>query len=336
MKTLVTAFSIAAVAFLLIGASAVTSHGVCILNCPAGDGGPTGPGVGIKSPDINSDAIVDLIDLSIFAAAFLGAYNYCADYNCDGVIDLIDLSLFAPHWTHAGVPGFCQPMIDHYMPYDILQPAPSVQGPIILDDQFGSTTHTFMTLTKLATPADKNQEGMLDPVAHQTWYEFFQPEPFRTAIVQDQFGENNWLVLDSRFLVMPALKNPDATQELPRLNHYKCYDASGPFIGLPVILRDQFGERDVIVLEGLFFCNPVAKTLPDGTHYPIVDPDAHMTCYGVDNPELLGFQVLVWDQFLQAPVIVEKNTLLCLPAVKKVWTEEPVGWNKIKALYDTD
>jgi hypothetical protein len=295
MKTLVTAFSIAAVAFLLIGASAVTSHGVCILNCPAGDGGPTGPGVGIKSPDINSDAIVDLIDLSIFAAAFLGAYNYCADYNCDGVIDLIDLSLFAPHWTHAGVPGFCQPMIDHYMPYDILQPAPSVQGPIILDDQFGSTTHTFMTLTKLATPADKNQEGMLDPVAHQTWYEFFQPEPFRTAIVQDQFGENNWLVLDSRFLVMPALKNPDATQELPRLNHYKCYDASGPF-----------------------------------------DPDAHMTCYGVDNPELLGFQVLVWDQFLQAPVIVEKNTLLCLPAVKKVWTEEPVGWNKIKALYDTD
>jgi hypothetical protein len=336
MKTLLTAFLITAVVFLVIGSTAVGSNAVCLLNCPAGDGGPTGPGVGNKSPDLNSDGIVDLIDLSIFATAFLGAYNYCADYNCDGVIDLIDLSLFAPHWQHQGVPGFCQPAVDHYKPYDLFPPTPIFQGPITLNDQFGSTTHTIMQLMKMATPADKNAEGMIDPLAHQTWYEFFNPEPPRQVIAQDQFGEFDWLVMNSRYLVMPALKFPEPGQGIPQLNHYKCYEAFGPFIGIPVSLRDQFGEEIVVVLEGLFFCNPTEKVLPDGTLYPIIDHDAHLTCYGVDNPHLYGFQVIIRDQFFVEIVALEKNTLLCLPAVKKEWFEQPVNWNKIKALYETD
>jgi hypothetical protein len=80
------------------------------LNCPAGDGTGTCAGSPNRSPDINSDAVVDLIDLAVFAPTFTSPpnpYAQCNDINNDGLIDLVDLALFATHWGHAGVPGFC-------------------------------------------------------------------------------------------------------------------------------------------------------------------------------------------------------------------------------------
>ena len=53
-----------------------------------------------NSPDISGDLVVNLIDLALFAPAFLGS-DYCFDYNWDGVVNLVDLALFAPHFTHA-------------------------------------------------------------------------------------------------------------------------------------------------------------------------------------------------------------------------------------------
>jgi hypothetical protein len=54
-----------------------------------------------KSPDINADGIVNLADLSFFAASY-GAmpYNYCCDYNDDGVVNLSDLAFFGGHYMH--------------------------------------------------------------------------------------------------------------------------------------------------------------------------------------------------------------------------------------------
>jgi hypothetical protein len=104
------------VALCIIGASVVLA-GVtpvaaqCWLNCPLGDG--TSPGVVPmnKSPDINSDNIVDIVDFAIFAAGYPSPpfpYDYCIDYNCDGVIDLIDFAMFAMHYLHTGpVAGYC-------------------------------------------------------------------------------------------------------------------------------------------------------------------------------------------------------------------------------------
>ncbi len=47
------------------------------------------------SADNNGDLVVNLADLSTFAAAYTGAYNGCADVFYDGVINLSDLSLFS-------------------------------------------------------------------------------------------------------------------------------------------------------------------------------------------------------------------------------------------------
>ena len=109
MKNLARAGFIAIVALFLINVG--PSFGQCILNCPAGDGGVVGPGSGNKSPDLDGDAAVNLVDLALFAGAWPpNPYNFCMDYNCDGLINLPDLSLFAIHWLHVGnKPGFCQP-----------------------------------------------------------------------------------------------------------------------------------------------------------------------------------------------------------------------------------
>ena len=84
----------------------------CVLNCPAADGGVIAAGAGPsnKSPDLDGDGQVALVDVSIFAAAFPpNAYEFCIDYDCDGVIGLVDLSIFAQHFAHAGGQlGVCQ------------------------------------------------------------------------------------------------------------------------------------------------------------------------------------------------------------------------------------
>ncbi len=82
----------------------------CPVNCPAMDAnGIPDPTANNRSPDLNSDGIVNLVDLSIFASAWPpGMYNYCCDYNCDGIINLSDLAVFAQHFGHTGPqPGVC-------------------------------------------------------------------------------------------------------------------------------------------------------------------------------------------------------------------------------------
>ena len=53
-----------------------------------------------NSPDANADLVVDLIDLSAFAAAYFAPATYCFDFFWDGEMTLQDLALFAQHYTH--------------------------------------------------------------------------------------------------------------------------------------------------------------------------------------------------------------------------------------------
>jgi hypothetical protein len=58
----------------------------------------------IKSPDINCDLIVDIIDLAQFATIYTtqpGGYTTCADFDCSGTIDIVDFAIFGIHYLHA-------------------------------------------------------------------------------------------------------------------------------------------------------------------------------------------------------------------------------------------
>jgi hypothetical protein len=57
----------------------------------------------VRSPDINGDGVVALIDLSNFSLAFPpNAYNTRADMDCNLIINIQDLARFAFHF---GPPG---------------------------------------------------------------------------------------------------------------------------------------------------------------------------------------------------------------------------------------
>ncbi len=49
----------------------------------------------VNSADRNGDLQVNLSDISLFAAAYYGTYDYCADFYWDGVLNLSDVALLA-------------------------------------------------------------------------------------------------------------------------------------------------------------------------------------------------------------------------------------------------
>ena len=69
-----------------------------VIGCPS-----TRLAISVRSPDLDADLDVDLIDFSLFAPHFPSPpnpYDSCMDYDCDGDIDLVDFSIFAQHWQH--------------------------------------------------------------------------------------------------------------------------------------------------------------------------------------------------------------------------------------------
>ncbi len=81
----------------------------CWLNCPAGDGGLINAnGDGNKSPDIDGDGEVSVVDFALFASAF-GGTDPCSDFDCNGSVSVADFAIFAAHFQHGpGPAGVCE------------------------------------------------------------------------------------------------------------------------------------------------------------------------------------------------------------------------------------
>jgi hypothetical protein len=226
----------------------------------------------------------------------------------------------------------------HYLVYFLPDPVTFVE-PITLIDQFVGGEYLDFVLTHFANPVEKtlpdgNVVGpILDPLAHQTWWEFFDPQPeLRVVDIDNQFGRQQLNVHGGRFLVLPAGKdNPD----VPNRNHYKCYDAEGPPMDLPFVLVDQFGIFHVTVFRPVLFCNPVEKIRATGQVYEILNPEAHMTCYELDppNPVMTGHNA--FDQFGVWNIRPEYNEWLCVPTLKlRVVGTDDSSWGRVKSLYN--
>jgi hypothetical protein len=234
------------------------------------------------------------------------------------------------------------PVENHYKVYNL----PSRIGigrPITLRDQFGSFDVTTLLFDRFATPAEKvlpdgTDYPMINPVVHMDWWRVDSPQPQRSVIGTDQFGQSVWVLGNAVYLLTPSLKNPipDPRGNYPPppvWNHYLCYDAiSGPLLSQPVTVIDQFGNVQVVLLAAKFFCNPVEKT-DAGRLYPIIDNTAHLACYSFQP--LAGFHAITTnDQFGFWQTQIDKADCLCVPALKDypVRTQQST-WGKIKSLY---
>lgn len=59
--------------------------------------------IATHSPDANGDLVVNLLDFSLFGAAWTasgGVYDPCLDFDCNGTISLVDFSVLGQHWQH--------------------------------------------------------------------------------------------------------------------------------------------------------------------------------------------------------------------------------------------
>ncbi len=124
-------------------------------------------------------------------------------------------------------------------------------------------------------------------------------------------------VMDSRFFLVPALKNSATGDTIPQKNHYLCYDALGEPLNIQVRLEDQFDSTFVVILEPVYFCNPCVKELLDtGDIYPIVDSLAHLIVYHVDNTTPYSIRATALDQFGFWDLTLYENFFLIVPALK--------------------
>jgi len=239
--------------------------------------------------------------------------------------------------------------IDHYMTYLVIPPI-TLSVSLGLQDQFGESQHSALLLERFSTPADKNNEGIIDPSAHLSWWRLLDgiDNPPRRVVVRNQFGEFELDVLLAAYLLAPAEKNVAPNPGSPGSksapldgpgtvgrDHYKCYDVVGESVEKMVSLDDQFQHGPADVLIPLYLCNPVQKNHLDGTgNFPILKPTEHLVCYELTFPSTLGLSTVFTDQFVQAPIDLETVDILCVPSEKdEVVQVEDGSWGKFKSIY---
>ena len=233
------------------------------------------------------------------------------------------------------------PGIDHYLVY-VAAPNAGPFG-VLLHDQFEPpTTHVADVTNFFANPVSKNNEGIIDPVLHYTWWHLTPPRPFSANLIAtNQFGDQQLSLYDAEYLWNPALKNvqgPGAQGDLPAAlpvaNHYLCYHATGAFTPRTVTLQDQFGAYEAVVLAPEWFCTPVEKTY-QGHVDPIVRPDAHQVCYRIQPiTPFPGVPITFLDEFRFGQTFLSQQIWLCVPTFKHdVTGADPTTWGNLKAIY---
>jgi len=250
----------------------------------------------------------------------------------DNQFGIQQLNVTGPYWL--AVPtqkeGHEPPEgLDHFLLYGVIQPSPSVDEYVDLDDQFGGEQVLVTWPNYFANPVRKTHAGIVteieNPEAHLVFYAI-EGGDFETEVqVVNQFGDQALNVSDPRLLAVPSEKLFAA----PMLDHFKCYgavDERGP-IGEVVYLEDQFGAVEAVVEEAGLFCNPVEKW-HDEALTPIPNPHHHLTFYHIDyEEEPQTWQVEVDNQFGTQNLTVSGPVALAVPTqkVEPEYHQPPVG-----------
>jgi len=199
----------------------------------------------------------------------------------------------------------------HFTTY--LAPGSSAAGAFVsLTDQFGTSQHTIGSPLVLWVPANKNDEGIPDPVTHEVCYPINGPPANVAVTVENQFGTRQIIVREPFTLCVPSEKEPLAPTPVPLpRNHFKCYVADGSPIGAFVNLEDQLLSAPATVEEPSFFCNPVDKN-GEG----IIDPEDHVSCYGLQDFVNVSGTRRIRNQFQETTLTLYLRAELCVPSRK--------------------
>jgi hypothetical protein len=140
------------------------------------------------------------------------------------------------------------------------------------------------------------------------------------VLVTDQFDTDAlWQVTTPKYVLVPTAKTigGETFDDRANLNHYWCYEANGPRVGVRATLDDQFnGPDDVRITTPTLLCNPAEKV--HGTQrFQIEDRNLHLACYEIHGkqktePVTFGAE----NQFETDEFKITAWEILCAPAEK--------------------
>jgi hypothetical protein len=186
-------------------------------------------------------------------------------------------------------------------------PCPIVQ----IDDQFGTQTTDLGRVARFMVPADKNDEGLFDPISHLTCYRITDGVAGPPVISTNQFGVQPLTLGNPDSLCVPTEKL--ISPGLVDVDHYKCYLAAGAPIDVGVSLIDQFQGRSTLVLDPELFCTPADKN-GEG----IDDPITHLTCYQTNPIGGAPGLIPILNQFVAGDQLqLLGPDLVCAPSTKE-------------------
>jgi hypothetical protein len=211
---------------------------------------------------------------------------------------------------------------DHYVCYSARDTSDPQQDPppVFLTDQFERAQYDPAPVLRLCAPANKNGEGVDDPIIHLKSYPITRLSPLVTRrfnlTIENQFEtvRIRTNLAAARELMVPSTKDsllpPEETS--PGFEHYKCYTLRPlEFPQRTVTVADQFAQRTVTVVSRHRLCNPAAKNAE-----PVRFGARHLLCYGIE-PEFVAFaNVTALNQFGPEQLFVGRERELCVPSLK--------------------
>ena len=199
--------------------------------------------------------------------------------------------------------------LDHYKCY-LATGAPVDLG-VSLVDQFQARSTLVLDPKLFCTPADKNGEGIDDPLTHLTCYSTspIGQAPGLIPIVNQFIAGDQLDLLEADLLCAPSTK-----QLVPPVEHFMVYNATGPD-GPPVTIADQFGTQVTDLGDVSLFMVPVEKNAE-----AVFDPFTHLSCHDIQEAAASTFlDVTVTNQFVtDQPLDIGDPRELCVPTEKLI------------------
>jgi len=217
---------------------------------------------------------------------------------------------------------------NHFRCYIISQQTPQAAPTITLDDQFTTAPQPVEVGEPLmfCPPTAKTHGQQVfeieDENEHYTLYPAPGPASPQTVLITDQFGTDvPWRLTTPKYVLVPTAKTIGGVtfDDRDDLNHYWCYEASGPRVGARVTLDDQFGGPDTVrVTTPTLLCTPAEK-VHAGETFRIEDRNLHLACYEIHGKQATEqFTFTAENQFETDQFQTAAWEILCAPAEKSL------------------
>jgi hypothetical protein len=103
------------------------------------------------------------------------------------------------------------------------------------------------------------------------------------------------------------------------VNHYWCYEAKGPRVGVRATLEDQFSGPDMLRITTPTLLRNPAEKVHEGDQFPIEAEDLHLACYEIRGKQKTEqFMFGVENQFATDEFQIAAWEIVCAPPEKSL------------------